>query len=708
MTIKTQKISIIFAFSVVLWAAITGGVCAQEANIDRATREVDRLGSDEEIEKLTGRPPEAPPKMKIEKPEVKKEGEKFFIKKINLEGTESFPPEEFKTILEKCENRDVTLDELNALAKEIEGEYLKRGIISACFIPPQDIKQGVITFQVIEARMGELDIDERKEWYFNKDMVKFYWTVKPDEILSYNKISRSLYRMNKNPDRPVRATLHAGKKPGTTGVLLNVAPQFPVHITASYDREGAVTTGKERKGFGVKHNNFLFTDDTFTSGYTYGEHFSGIYAYHKIPITNSGTSFMYGYSSSKSIPDKDFRKYGIDARSLNATFYVYQDIFEKANYLGEIYGGLDFKDKSVKRNNVESTGGTTTRDRLRILKLAGNFVTKSPMSVVYITPEFSQGLNLFGSKTKTSLSSRNAGNTFSKFNFGARHSMVWPFDLQTNVNFRSQLSSEKLMPQEELDLGGIDSVRGYPWGDFQADNGLQVNLELLIPAFFIPKDVNIPYVMTRPLKDYFTGLLFFDYGYGTRRGFIEGEKSKTQMVSVGAGIRVKLLNQGILRMEWGFPIGDKPNTEGAEALGRFHFSIDLEDRLPEEMERIKKMLYEENIRTLAWGLLDKELTRPSSRLRMRLDTYRYLAEKAYEKGDYKTAKKYYSKVYDIGTALYQQSEEYVRNYIGRKKELLKDNDMAMQYYKRGEMEKAREIWLKIIKDAETKPLVVKF
>ncbi len=706
--VKNILINILVILTIIIFTShpLYSQVPPSADRIERSTREVDRLGSEEDMQKRMQKPAQKPTGIKVEAPVVKKEGQKFFVKKIKLAGTESFQAEEFKPIIEKYENRDVTLDELNNLAKEIEKEYLKRGIISACFIPPQDIKEGELTLQVIEAKMGKLDVQKEKKWYFNKEIISSYWTVMKGEVLRYDKISRSLYVMNKNPDRQVRATLHAGKEPGTTDVLLNAIVHPPVHLTGSYDREGAITTGRERKGIGIKDNSLLLVDDTFVSGYTYGSHFSGIYAYHKIPITNFGTSFMYGYSTSRSVPVKEFEQFGIDARSSSATFYAYQDIFDKAEYLGEVYGGLDMKEKSVKMN----TTGTTTRDRLRIIKMGLNFVFRSPISVTYISPEFSEGINGLGSKSRTSLSSRIAENIFSKFNFSARHTTVWPLDLQTNVNFKSQLADKKLMPQEEFDLGGIDSVRGYAWGDYQGDNGVQANLELIIPAYIIPKNMKIPYLCAKPLRDYFSGIVFFDYGYAEKRGLREdqAEKDNAQLMGVGAGIRIRMFNQGLIRLEWGFPVGDTPITEGAAAKGRFHFAIDFEDHMPEEIERVQKMMADENVHFLAWEILDEELNRPGSPLRAEIDSYRLTAEEAYKNGDLDKAREYYGKIYTTGVSIYAQAENYVKTYADRKNELVKDHDIALQYYRNKEFEKAKEIWNRIIDDAKTKPLLLEF
>jgi len=672
--------------------------------IDRATREADRPIR-EDVEKKLRVIPKKPPKIEEEE-EKKIEGPTFFVTKILLVGCESFPADEFKPIIKEYENREVSIGEINILAKKIEREYLRRGVTAACFLPPQDVEDGVVTLRVVEAHMGALEIQDHS--FFDKKRLANYWNIRPGEVLRYSKMSRSLQLMNKNPDRELTAALHAGTKPETTDVLLNVKTHFPVHLTADFDNEGATSTGKQRKGIGVRHNNFLFVDDSLIYGYTHGDDFSGNYAYHRVPFTNSGTALMYGYSLSKAVPKKEYAVLGVSSRSENTSLFVYQDIFREAEYLGEIYFGMDAKDKTV-----HQTTGTTTRDRLRVVSVGGNFIHNGFGGVTYLSPAFSQGINAFGARSKNPLSSRTSANidngienTFSKFNLGIRHKRPLPLDLQLSLNFKSQISSEKLASQEEFYVGGIDSVRGYPSGDFLADDAFQTNLEILIPAFLIPRKIKLPY-SANYLRDDVTALMFFDYAHGERKGVLDAvaEKRIVDFASVGAGLRIRLFNQALLRLEWGIPTGaDRPITESSTS--RLHFSVTFEDRLPEEIERIKKQIAEETLQNTARALINAELKRPESPLRRKLYGYFQAAQHAYDEGDLEETKKYYETVLDICASLQTQAINYVESCMEHQKSLKKSSELAKKYYNEGDMEKAGELWRKIKKDANIEPLVL--
>ncbi len=568
-------------FFVILFINYTPFVYSQ-TNIDQATIETNRSKLEKLREKLRVQPEKTP--FNIEKKEIS-DDTPFYIEKINLTGMNAFEPKTFYFIIEKYENKEESLKKLGKLSEEIEKEYLKRGLIAACFLPPQEIKQKTVTLQIVEAKMGKLEIKEHK--YFNKNRLNYYWGIKQNEMLYYDKLAQSLKLMNKNPDREVKATLHAGEKPQTTDILLNVNTQFPLHATYSFDREGVPSSGRQKQGFGFRHNNLLGLDDTFLGEYNLGKHFNSISQYHSIPITKAGTSLLYGYNYNKSFPKGDLESYGIDSRSKNSNVLIYQDIFNKEEYLGEIHGGFDFKDKTTKLNT-----GTLNRDRLRTLRIGSGFAFTQDQSATNLNLEISQGLNMFGARRKNSLSSRGAKNVFSRLNLGGEYKRRLFADLQANLKLAGQIASTKLTPQEEFSLGGIDSVRGYPGGDYLADTACQANFDLLLPAFFIPNSIMIPYDANK-LRDNITPLLFFDQGYGKRRGALTTEDKDVSLTSVGAGLRIKLFNQLAVRLEWGFPIGRKRITEGGNS--QFHFSVVFEDKIPREVERIKKLREENKI-----------------------------------------------------------------------------------------------------------------
>jgi len=562
---------------------------ARAQNAQEAAQEAERFrGKEEEIDKTKiRRIPEKVPVPEFKKPPAEEKEAKFFVKTIKLKGIKSFPPEDFLPIIEKYQNRELTLSDLENLSRQLEAEYIKKGVIAAVLVVPQEVKNQEVTLQVVEAKMGDLRIENHK--YFNSKRLSSYWEIPSGEVIHYEKLSRSIQRMNRNPDRQVKANLYAGSKPETTDVLLSPQTSFPLHFAGSFDNEGIVSTGKNRITLGGQHNNFLGLDDIFLAGYSFGREFDGLYAYHNIPLNFKGTNFLYGYSQSRSSPKKEFAVFDISSKAKNVSLSLRQDIYVKEDYRGEVYLGFDAKDKTVKLKPDPSDPDAVpfNRDRLRIFTLGGSFVYRGISGLTYITPEIAQGVNAFGaSGNGNPLATRGAKSRFTKLSLGAQRRMRLFSNNQANLRFKSQFSSTKLTTQEQFSLGGLDSVRGYPPSDYLADNAVFSSAEFFMPVFFIPDKWKMPYA-GEPLKDTFSLVSFLDYGYGRKRGALDSEKKSVNFVGIGTGLRINFYNQAVLRLEWGFPIGDRPITESGRS--RFHFSVNIMERLPGEIERIRIM-----------------------------------------------------------------------------------------------------------------------
>lgn len=537
---------------------------AQVTN-DTVVKEIDRPIREDVQERFKPVPLEVPAPAVI-KPEAPT-GPTFMLRKINLIGVESLPMELFTPIIEKYEDTEVSLEGLNNLTTEIEKEYLKNGIIAACFLPEQDIQDGVVTLQVVEAKMGRLIVEDHK--YFRKSRIDYYWDIENDEVLRYDKLYKNLQLMNKSSDRRVTSELKASDEPGKTDVYLNVDTHFPGHAFATYDNEGSNFTGFERSGFGLRHNNLIGLDDSLISGYSFGNDFESIYGYHRIPVSPVGTTFMYGHSYSNSIPKKDYASLDLESITRSTSFFLYQDLYHDANYLGEVYAGLEAKDRQTR-----TIGIVTMWDRLRVWKFGGTYMLNSLNSTTAIQPEISQGVNGLGSKGRNSLSSRNTRNVFTIASLKLQHQRQLARSLQLNMKLQGQVASIKLPSSEVFYLGGIDSVRGYPSGDFFADSGVQGNLELLFPAFFIPEAVKSP-LENKSLRDHITGVIFYDHGFGKKRGGQENIANPTgNLRSLGIGLRTRVFDKATVRTDWGFPIGDRAISE--EGKSRFHLAFEFE------------------------------------------------------------------------------------------------------------------------------------
>ena len=493
--------------------------------------------------------------------EAKPKEVRFILNKVHLKGDILIEKQRIKDVLDSQLGQSVTFRDLRTLASRVESLYRADGYFAVVFTPPQEIQNGEVTLQVIVSKMGELTIEGLR--YFKEGKTKSYWRIPAGGVLDYQTINEGIMAMNDNPDRKVKPLLRAGKEQGTTDVILKAKENFPIHAGFSLDNQGVKLTGKERVGFNVRHNNLLGLDDIFIIGTVFGTEFGALYLNHLIPVNKYGTRVVWGFSHAQVNPKKEFFLFGINGISQTYSMSVRHKIFRDAKKTGDVYFGLDLKEK---RTRIQS--GTSVRDRLRVFKLGANIKTIDQGGVWAIDANMSASFSPLGDGNP--LASRQAESQFTKYNLSLTRHQKLPLNTKAIVRFQTQVSPDKLPPQEQMFLGGANTVRGYPESDYGADQAVFGSVEYHVPAFMIPKDLKLPR-MEKPLRDHFTGVVFLDYGYGQVRDPSSNESRTRNLLGAGGGVHVRLTKHLSGQIEWGYALNDQPLTEGGRK--QFHFRL---------------------------------------------------------------------------------------------------------------------------------------
>jgi hemolysin activation/secretion protein len=119
--------------------------------------------------------------------------------------------------------------------------------------------------------------------------------------------------------------------------------------------------------------------------------------------------------------------------------------------------------------------------------------------------------------------------------------------LGSYLSIRSQIqaASHALASSEQLQLGGANSVRGYPEGDYLADDGGILNVDWVFP-----------------LNKQAEFALFVDLGGGKLKKITPGDRRSKFLVGVGGGIRFHVERNFFLKLDWAAAVGDRPAGGG--------------------------------------------------------------------------------------------------------------------------------------------------
>ena len=507
-----------------------------------------------------------PQKVEIEKDEKKSpvlDSKPFYVKNISLSGDLIIPESEYLPILKSYEARELTFKDVRELMDKVEEAFRAKGYLAVVSLPPQKMEDQQIKMELIISKMGNLSVEGNR--WFNERLIRRHWNIKAADYLKYDHIRQAAIDMSGNPDRLVRPILKAGKEKRTTDIVLKVEDHFPVHADFTFDNQGVKLTGEKRFGFMARHNNFLGFDDTLLVGTSFGllGRFGALFASYSVPLNTLGTSFVGNYSHAQVNPKKEFENLGINSVSDTFGLGFKQDIFKTDHFSGNLSTNFNFKEK-----HTRILSAVTSWDKERVLDFGAGLQENDSLGGTSLVQTVAFGMPIRGDGYP--LASRGGEHSFFKYHANLSRQLKMPWKTYFLANGEWQLSPDRLLPQEQIFMGGAESVRGYPESDYGADQGAILQLEYWIPTNFFPEQWHLPYDKTA-LRNRLKFLSFFDQGYGRVRSPTSSELKSSYLVGTGFGGDFAFRDNVSLRIEWGFRLGDRPATEAGD--NQLHFRL---------------------------------------------------------------------------------------------------------------------------------------
>jgi len=459
---------------------------------------------------------------------------------------------------------------MDAISKKIEGKYKEKGYFTTTvYVPEQEIKGGVIEIHIAEGKMGKLDVEGNK--WFSADFISKFIHAKKNEILNIKELARDILRLNKNPDLEVRAVLSQGKEPLSSDIALKVEGKVPWHLGLLQDNRGSRLTGKYRSMLYLRSSNVSGLGDSIFINSLYSGNSLGESLSYNLPIGTYGTKFGLDATYFKMKLGKEYKSYDI-----TGTSQIYSPYFSWELALSEVFEAYTSLGMDIKSIKKKMAGDTTANDQLRTPYFAFNFSKIDSRGQTTFVPKFNFGTSGFlGASHRNHPTSSRAGTGgfFFKYEQSLNRMQKMPLESYLSIRTQLQLASHTLASSEQFQLGGMDSVRGYPEGDYLADAGGVVSFDWVFPMYGIPKSWKLPGENT-PLRYQIEPVIFADVGGGKLKKALPGEKKDKLLAGIGGGLRMrfKLFS---LRLEWAKAVGDKQTSGSGPSTFYFTFQSEI-------------------------------------------------------------------------------------------------------------------------------------
>ncbi len=487
--------------------------------------------------------------------EVKGTGPSVMISQIDIEGVNIIPMKDLHPILMEYQNRELTMADIQGLARKITQVYRERGFVtSRAYIPPQNMDNGRLVINVLEGRLGDVEIQGNK--HFKTSLLKKKLDMQgQNQYFDYSQLQRSLAYINEHPDRTARAVLLPGDQPKTTDVVIEVQDQLPIHAGFEFDNHVSRFIHRDRFGVFVEHNNLTGNDDRLEiKGYlTDGKLLKSgqlRYLYPFSPTFEAGFYALY----SESELGREFKSVQAEGEAQLYGIFATKELVKNDTIEVRLNAGFDYKD-------IENflLGSVNSHDELRVLKAGMDFDFVDRFGRSILTSEIHAGIPDFlgGSEAKDAMASRmGAGGKFQKGVFNFFRLQPMPYNTHILWKNSGQFTNHTLVASEQFQIGGAKSVRGYAPAEFSGDRGFYSSVEWSFPLWGLSKNVKVPFRQER-LYDAVRMVAFYDIGFIDNRNPAAGEQSNETLQAYGFGVRLNLLDDLALRIEVGFPIDGK-------------------------------------------------------------------------------------------------------------------------------------------------------
>lgn len=402
---------------------------------------------------------------------------RVLVNELRLSGVTVFAPGDLIAIAQFKPGTEVTLSELEAMASRITEHYHRSGyFVARAYLPAQDITSHVVTVVVREGRYGQVTLRNSSRL---EDGVadRLLQGLDGGDVITLAPLEHRLLLLSDLPGVAVTSTLAPGAAPGTSDLIVDIAPGRAVTGSIDADNAGNPYTGEYRLGAVLNLNNPMGRGDlaslrllTSGQGLQYGR-----IAY-QVPFGRAALGASYSHLNYEL--GKQFKVLGAHGSAQVASVFGTLNLIRSRE--SNLYAGLAYERRTF-RDEIDLFSSVTDKQaNVGIASLHGDhhddfggggvnsfFLALSAGSLDIQTP----------AALAVDQASARTNGSYQKlwFNF-ARDQRVTQL-LSVRAGISGQLASKNLDQSEKMVLGGMDGVRAYPQGEAFGDQGYLASLE---------------------------------------------------------------------------------------------------------------------------------------------------------------------------------------------------------------------------------------
>ncbi len=488
--------------------------------------------------------PAGPGEQKPAEPEQQVE-----VSRIETDPSEVLTQEEIRAITSAVEGKRVAIAELFDVVNRLNNLYASKGCVTCrAFLPPQDVKEGVVKIRLVEGRLGSVVIEDNQ--HTRAEFIRDRIHLQGGELFSLKQLEDDLVRLNGTNELKARAQLKPGEAFGTVDTVIRVSEPPLWQAILFADNAGRDTIGEYRVGLIVINSSLTGNSDPLTVTLYGAEGTDAVSASYSVPVSTYGTRLTAFYDWSQiQVENGPFAPLDISGHAWTAGASLSHPFIVTPE--SRLSGFVGY---NAKRSTTQFGPATITDIDVRSVPYGIEFQRVDDSGVLFTRQFLTTGFDEWG-----------GDRSFFKYNGDLTRSWLFNRGYVALLRGGWQWADVDLLPpSEQFQVGGTATVRGYTEGLLIGDTGWFLSAEYQVPID--PPAGAGP----GPGSYQVRGFAFVDAGaaYPFRPG--GGTNGQDYLYSVGVGALINLPLRLVARVALGVPL---THPAGDDQSAKIHFYV---------------------------------------------------------------------------------------------------------------------------------------
>ena len=408
-------------------------------------------------------------------------GTSVTVSRFRFVGNTLLSAEQLAPAVAEYLNRPLDFAKLQAASAAVAKIYRSAGWIVRAYLPQQEIVDGVVIIQIVEAVFGGVKLEGAAATRVSLAQIQrgFDAVQATGAPLNADAIDRALLLTEDLPGVAVAGSLRQGKQANETELVVKLADKPLVMGDATFNNTGNRSSGANRLSANLNFNSALELGDLLSANLIHTDGSDYLRLGGTLPVGANGWRVGVNASSMRyRLVTAEFA--ALDSKGTSGTAGLEASYPLIRARLQNLYLNASLDHKTFDNQGNEATVSNYHSNSLS-LGLSGNLFDRTGggganfASLILTNGQ----LNLNGSPNQPAdAATGQTEGSFSKLRYSASRQQVITEELSFYAALSGQWASKNLDSSEKFYLGGSSGVRAYPGSEAGGALGQLINLEL--------------------------------------------------------------------------------------------------------------------------------------------------------------------------------------------------------------------------------------